>query len=448
MKRKNLHALVVLTTFTLFIACSNDIITDGSSIQKINFSIGFAEDIKTRVATDDLFAATFEEGDTIGIFIYKRNIDEEISISNNELYIDNRKMIYNGSTWQLESPIYYADDDVLLDIYAYFPYQASTAANALNYNATEEMTDLLSASVQGVRKANKQIVPLLFNHLLSMISISIDKTDDIPDFDETFNVYFHGITGGEINLETKELSNAGKEIINMIFVEADNAKRRYCRALVPAQLIESGTVFSFSQTSKGKSISQETAFTNPTNLIQGNVSQFHITLDAQTERDVIYNVYDPYPKYGNYVGMVIETYNDGINGKVISLIDLPDSQWATENYWVDAMDVWDGITNKMKVQGQENWQVVFPAFYQCALYGERWYLPAIEEAYPFLYTNVWTLNEHLLKIDGGQAIDLGRSYFTSTERSQTMVAKIYPWNGSTTDMPKWDVGKVRAFYEF
>jgi hypothetical protein len=444
-----LYALLVLLLLAFLTMCSENDITDSDAIQEINFSIGFVDNIKTRVSTDNTFSASFENGDAIGIFIYVRDPEEKSSIVNNNLYVDNRKMTYNGSVWQLESPIYYTKDDVLLDIYAYYPYRENAVADALQYNASTGMADLLSASVLGIHKTDRQTVRLFFSHLLSMIQISIDKTNNFPDFDETFSVSFHGIISGEYNLETGKISNPEKGIIQLPFIDENDTENRSCRAWIPAQQIPSDVVFSFKQTIKGEEILKETTFSNPTTFSQGEVIQFHITLDRSIAQGPVYNVYDPYPKDGDYIGMVIEVYNGGINGKVISLIDLPDSKWANnEVSWVDCVDLWAGINNLMKVQRQSNWQTRFPAFYQCALYGDRWYLPAIEEAYPFLYHKIGEINQHLLLIPGGQALDINKSYFMSTEISQRTVYKIYPKNGSTEQMPKSDTGKIRAFYEF
>ena len=450
MKKKSIYSYILIAVIlsTLFTMCSDDISSDSYSGQKINFTVGFAENINTRVATDNSFTTTFENGDAIGIFIYSRNPDEESSIDGNTLYVDNKKMIYNGTDWHLESPIYYIDNNIILDIYAYYPYRANAVANALNYNASTGMTDLLSASALGVKKTDRQTVPLLFDHLLSMVQISVDKTNIIPDFDQTFKVYFHGVLSGDYNLETKSVSNLGTGIIQLPFTGVNDPQNRSCRAWVPAQQIESEVVFSFLQTTINNEISKETIFSNPTNLTQGEVSQFQITLDHQIEKP-IYNVYDPYPKGGDYIGMVIEVYNGGRNGKVISLTDLNDSRWAdTTAFWVDCVDFWQGINNLLKVQRQSNWQRKFPAFNECASYGEGWYIPAIEEAYPFLFHKRYELNQHLFSIPGGQGISFDRSYFMSTEISQTTVYKIYPANGSTVQMPKSDIGKIRAFYEF
>jgi len=451
MKRKVffLGLLVVLLAATLLMACSKHDTINSESNENINFEVHIVENIETRVAIDNSFRSTFEAGDAIGLFIYKRNPHEESSVNNNELYINNVKMIYNGSSWQLTAPLYYPNDNTVLDIYAYYPYRVNASANALSYHAFTGMTDLLSAAALGVKKTDKQTIQLLFNHLLSMVLLSVDKTNAIPNFDGTFKAKFHGVISAMYNLETKKAYNPVKGVVALPFSNVNDALRRSCRIWVPAQQIDSEIVFSFSQTTKGVEIMQETAFENPTMLMQGNVGRFQVTLDTQVEQTPIYNLYDPYPKDGDYKGMVVEIYNGGRNGKVISLVNLPDSKWSTDEVsWADCTDRFEGINNMMKVQQKNNWQTLHPAFYECAIYGDRWYLPATEEAYPFLATNVRSINQNLLNIPGGEEISLYRSYFMSTEISQATVSKIYPDNGSTVQMPKSDFGKVRAFYEF
>ena len=451
MKRKNLYlylSFILLIIPAHFTSCSDDNIIAINSRQKINFSIDFSKNLNTRVTTDGSFSSKFDIGDKIGIFIYKRNPGEASSISSNQLYVNNIKMTYNGNTWILESPLYYINDETLLDVYAYYPYQANASASALNYNAATGMSDLLSASALGINRTNRQPVPLIFCHLLSMIHLSVDKIETLPDFNETFVVNFHGVISGEYNLETKEISNPGTGTTQMSFMDSYDTKNRICRAWVPSQLIEPGRVFSFSQTVNNKERSHETEFKESTTITQGELSQFQITLGKIIEQD-IYNVYDPYPKNGDYTGMVIETFNGGRNGKVISLIDLPDNKWSdTTVFWAYCEDKWAGISNLISIQKHDNWQNIFPAFGQCALYGEGWYLPAIEEAYPFLFFRVNEINQNILNIPGGQVVDINRSYFMSDEISQRTVSKIYPKNGSTEEMPKSDIGKIRAFYEF
>ena len=66
------------------------------------------------------------------------------------------------------------------------------------------------------------------------------------------------------------------------------------------------------------------------------------------------------------------------------------------------------------------------------------------EAYPILKTNVAVLNEYLLQIEGGEAIDLNGSYLTSTE---TTAFVVHP-NEGAKEAEKTTYNKIRAYYEF
>jgi len=444
--RKN--SIYVLLMPLLLIACLDEVMTTNeATCQKISFSIGFSNEIKIRLSTDEMFKTTFDEGDSIGIFIYKRAEEENSSIESNLLYVDNRKMTYNGNSWILESPIYYADDGSLLDIYAYYPYQEGAIAGALSYNAVSGMTDLLAASILGVRKEDK-IISLMFGHLLSLIHISIDKTETVPDFDETFYAYFHGAISGGYNLETKEINDPEKGVIEMALVGPADMLQRTYRAWVPAQQIISGTIFSFLQTSFGKEFSLSREAIEPIDLTRGWAYQSQITLDKQIEKDIEYQLYDPYPKYGSPIGIVVKITLGGRGGIVMSLRDLGSAQWSTGNWVTGATYVNDGISNKMKIQSRPDWENDHPAFKLCVSLGERWYLPALEEAYAFLYEDIGNINWHLASISGSQPIDRAISYFTSTESSASTVRKVYTGNGVTVDMGKTEYGRIRAFYEF
>ena len=219
MNKNNIYILLISL---LLMSCSDESIMNEISNQAIRFSIGFPDKINTRATTNDIFETSFEEGDEIGIFIYKRSDTQESSTENNELYINNEKMTYHAGSWQLDSLIYYPDDESVLDIYAYYPYQAAATVEELKYDALVEMNDLLTASALGMNKDVKTI-PLKFEHLLSLVHISIEKTENIPNFDETFSAYFHGIASGKYNLATKTINNPEEGYVKMTLIEIGRA---------------------------------------------------------------------------------------------------------------------------------------------------------------------------------------------------------------------------------
>ena len=444
--------MLLVPIIALFVACSDDMVAKPyhpSQQEMLSFSVAFAESTKHRGITSAWLKTFFSKNDTLGIFVYKRNAEEESSISNNDLYVNNMKMVYNGSSWQLESPIFYIDDETVFDVYAYYPYQEGATADSLAYCADTGMVDLLVSSVLSIMRTENKKVHLLFSHLLSMVHVLIDKTEITPDFDETFVAYFHGVVGGAYNLETRELGNPLSREAQMLLIETDDDTRtRSYQILVPAQQLVLAVVFSFFQTTISKEISQAKITVEPIDLVQGQISLFNTTINPIVEKDVTYSLYDPFPIYGTPVGMVIEVSADGKSGKIISLKDLETVQWATSDFWVGSSDSWDGQSNKIKMQMVSDWETTFPALQQCLTLGESWYLPSIEEAYPYLRTMVDQLNAELAKIEGGEPIDTYGTYATSTEVSQTQVRKVYVQTGDSRASPKSSPYKIRAFYEF
>ena len=440
--------IYILLTAICIAACSEEDIKITKEVsQEISFSIGFSNEANMRVTTDEQFRATFDQGDEIGIFIYKRTEGQNSSIENNQLYVNNKKMTYNGSSWQLESPIYYADDGSLLDIYAYYPYREGATATAFRYNASDEMLDLLAASALGIKEKFHSI-PLNFSHLLSLIHITVDKTDKIPNLDATFNAFFHGIVSGEYNLSTKEINKPREGIIKMTPIGLPDTLQRTYRAWIPAQQITSGMIFSFVQTSADNEFSVKKEATEPIYLLQGQVHKSEITLDREIEKGILYKLYDSYPKNGTPIGLVVKVEMGGRVGIIISLNDLGPTEWSEKHYTTRSTDKNDGISNKMRIESIPNWENDYPAFSLCTSLGPRWYLPAYNELKELLYRQMATINSRLLEIPGGSPIDINAIYLSSTEVTDTTALTITTNGGHTFTMSKEIPGLVRAFYEF
>ena len=448
MKKNKTYIITALATAMLFTACTKEMTIGITEInEEINFSIGFANDITViSKAPDVSFKTTFEKGDAIGMFAYKRNRGEENSINKNEIYANNIKMIYDGGSWISESPIYYTNDGTLLDIYVYYPYRAGANAEALGYNVSADMPNLIAVSVIGIEKINTSwAIPILFNQVFSMVHLSIDKAG-VPNLDDSSNVYFNGIIGGTYNLQTNEISNPVKGIAKMTPTGTLGRQENTYTILVPPQNIASReTIFSISQTDFGK-----WAWDTPelVTLVQEDILKFQITAESKLVEAYKYNEYDRYPKYGTPIGMVIEVYNDGRNGKVISLKDAGIAQWATgnaANLFVNSNNINDGLSNTKKIHDLENWRTNYPAF---GLLEDGWYIPSIEEANPYFNKRLTQLNNGLLKIQGGEQLDTKLAYWTSTETSSSAVRQISVPSNSTAPASKNNYYNVRAFYRF
>jgi len=267
--------------------------------------------------------------------------------------------------------------------------------------------------------------------------------------DDTFSVFFYGATGGRFNLETKEMSDTIIGITQMLLAgDADGLKRTY-RIWIPGQdLSVSRAMFSFMQTTPGNSFFTKDELVNLPMLVAGKVCRLRTTLYPPYIEDPIYQLYDAYPRNGTPIGMVIKTSIDGRNGLAISLKDVGIAPWSTQFVSTGATDIHDGISNTIKIQALENWETDYPAFSLCASLGEGWYLPSIEEAYPFIRETVDELNYYLEAIDGGEVIDVRANYLTSTEAEWNTVRRIYVWEGISTPIFKGDANKIRAFYRF
>ena len=467
-----INKIYTLLCALCLVSCSEKIetIINEEGHHGLSFSIGISStsisnEINTKTTTDSKFKTTFDNDDEIGMFIYKRSKGEEPSVDESHLYVKNVKLTLNNGNWELENPIYYPDSETLLDIYAYYPYKENTNITALEYDAHEEMNELLMVSTLGMKKSITSI-NLKFQHILSLTHITLVKDSNVPDFDENMNVYFNGVIGGKYNIVTQELTEPVTGIIKMDLAgEAGKETRGYI-AYIPEQETATGILFSIFQMTSNKEILSSKDIDQVETFTRGEVRLFYIRIKQEIEKDITYDVYDLYPKYGTPVGMVIEVYNGGRNGKVISLKDTDSVAWAiTEamSYTTDATDFNDGITNKMKIQSLDNWEENYPAFKACIMYGERWYLPGIGEMQWFMTDNTVGNDYRLSAINdrlrnhstarpelGIELIGWEASYFSSTESNDPEKAvKLYigrPY--ATKDEPKDWRYPVRPFYEF
>ena len=457
----NVNKIYTFFFVLCFISCSDEIETKNEEISnQIKFLVGTPNITNTRVSTGSDFTTTFEEGDVIGIFIYNRNEGEEPSIDENELYVNNIKFTYKNGNWKLERPIYYPDSKKLLDIYAYYPYKHDADVHSMEYNAHVEMVELLMASVIGTKKSENAIM-LEFQHMLSLAHITLTKDNNVPDFDENLCVYFNGVIGGKYNIATQMLTEPITGIIQMDLAgEASKTTRGYI-AYIPEQEVARGILFSIFQMTSNKEILSSKDVEQPEAFTRGKIKVFSIRIKQEISKNIVYNQFDLYPAYGIPVGMVVETFNGGKNGKVISLKNIEGVKWGPMDVNTGARDINDGITNKMKIQSLENWEEDYPAFKVCNDYGERWYLPSIGDLRWFMTNNtVWngnflsTINANLERHKANnseldiQLINVNQSYFSSTESDNNNAMKLYPVNGTNIGEPKDWAYFVRPFYDF
>ena len=463
----NVDRIYMFLFVLCLVSCSEEIETQINEEEnsRIRFFAGVSNGVEMRASINTEFKTAFEENDSIGLFIYKRSVGEEPSINKNLVHSSNIKLVYKNGNWELDSPLYYPGSKRLLDIYAYYPYKEDAEVHALEYDAGKEMKELMIASVIGVEKSENAII-LQFGHTQSMTHVTLTKDNTVPSFDESLEVYFNGIVGGKYNIATRELAEPITGIIKMnLLGDVYEDLRRYI-AFVPEQEASPGILFSIFQMTSDKTILSSKDIDHYETFTRGEVKFFRIRIKQEISKDIVYGLYDLYPRYGTPVGMVIEVYGQGKNGKVISLKNVERTAWAVPNaveYVTGATDYNDGISNKMKVQTIENWEVNYPAFKACVEYGERWYLPCIGEMQWFL-TNTYNNGNRLSTINNNlnrhkdsnpgliiETVHLNQSYFSSTESwvDSTRAVKLY--TGGSFDTPhepkEWEY-YIRPFYEF
>ena len=448
-----------------FASCSEEVEINEEKGDCILFSAGVSNGVGTRFSIGRDFKAVFGEGDSVGLFIYKRGEDEESSIDDNLVHGSNIKLTYKNGGWELETPIYYPGSKRVLDVYAYYPYKKDAEVHTLEYNADKEMNELLIASAIGVRRSEDAIM-LDFRHTQSMVHITLTRESNVPPFDESMDVYFNGVVGGKYNIATRELVDPITGTIEMSLLGDANRDERYYVAFVPEQEVAPGILFSIFQMTSDKTILSSKDIDFPEMFTRGEVKLFRIRIRQEISKDILYGMYDLYPRYGTPVGMVIEVYGQGKNGKVISLKNVGKIAWAVPDaagYATGATDYNDGITNKMKVQAIEGWEDNYPAFKACVEYGERWYLPCIGEMQWFL-TNTYTNGSRLTAINnnliwhsndnpelGIEVVYSNESYFSSTESWVDPARAVKLYTGGSFDTPhdskEWEY-YIRPFYEF
>lgn len=169
-----------------------------------------------------------------------------------------------------------------------------------------------------------------------------------------------------------------------------------------------------------------------------------------------YNVGDYYPDADDSstaVGVVFQTTNGGVHGKVISL-DETTTQWSTVNNYLIIDDYNDGAANTKIIMEQAEAATKYPATAWCVAKGTGWYLPAMGELEEFgriLRANVTTYNTKFTNA-GGTAIGLAWEedyYWTSNtdDSGGNSAISFYGGGGGMLTSGK-DNCRVRACYVY
>lgn len=166
-----------------------------------------------------------------------------------------------------------------------------------------------------------------------------------------------------------------------------------------------------------------------------------------------YNVGDYYPDADDSstaIGVVFQTTNGGVHGKVISL-DETTAQWSTVNHYFTANNYNDGAANTKIIMEQAEAATKYPAAAWCVAKGTGWYLPAEGELREF--GKIWDANATTYNTKftnaGGTAINLNsfENYYwiSSTNSGRDSAVTFKGAKMSTSEKENY---KVRACYAY
>lgn len=180
-------------------ACSRT--TDNEPLNAIEFNIGFPATKATSTA--------FEDGDAFSLYAVEWQGDVQVPLQVSGNYINNEKIVYNGTDWTpMTRSLYWSDNPC--DFYAIYPYQddiSSISAYPFDLFTEQndggyEASDLLFASAQKVSRESGA-VSLQFKHMMSKLVVQLIKGEnfdgDIPD-DVVTHIY-NTTTSCQVNCE-------------------------------------------------------------------------------------------------------------------------------------------------------------------------------------------------------------------------------------------------------
>lgn len=167
----------------------------------------------------------------------------------------------------------------------------------------------------------------------------------------------------------------------------------------------------------------------------------------KSPEEKIYQVGDFYDD-GQKQGVVVEVFDDGKSGKMMSLTQATYLQWSVEaETATGATDPTNGQNNQRRIEQMADWRTAYPAFAWCADLGEGWYLPAVQEVERLKMDRATRVKvNEVLKAKGAEMI--ADFYWSSTESTASEAWYLMRQNGFTRERPKTNYLYVRAFATF
>lgn len=167
-------------------ACSGEDIDSSKTKESSPLSIRFKGEIAHITETKAIIEnGTMPDNAQVGIFAWghnKNNANSDSTIRNdlnNTLYTKSA----NNELVSAAHAHYPVNADTLLNIYAYYPFQAgATDIHRIPFNLSSQL-DILAATpvLNKGKESAEQNVNLEFNHVLSAITLQIRKADDIKE---------------------------------------------------------------------------------------------------------------------------------------------------------------------------------------------------------------------------------------------------------------------------
>ncbi|AEC02837.1 fimbrillin family protein [Parasphaerochaeta coccoides] len=201
-KGRFLTVLVFLLPLFLVIGCDpNARFTYGDDPALISISASIVTADNSRAVTSADHTTTFEEGDTIGVFAFKRTVDGEKTTAATHVYINNVSFTYTNVNsqmkWVAPTSYSYPTDGTKLDFYAYYPYNSSYSVPAVpvpiaftvqtdqKQDGNYEASDIMSAAThltktEGLSVGDK--VELNFKHKFALVEIQFIVPDSIDSY--------------------------------------------------------------------------------------------------------------------------------------------------------------------------------------------------------------------------------------------------------------------------
>ena len=165
---KNSSSFLLAAALLLAVACSND--PCEVTIPEIQQpqSIRISPTIQSRVTETH-----FDAGDAIGLTVRRQS---------GETYLDNVRLLYDGTCFEAEKVLWYAESDEASTLVAVYPYLSNTLPRTFSVRADQsgagyDASNLIAACNAAV-KPSKESVRMQFRHLLTRIEIEVQAAGD------------------------------------------------------------------------------------------------------------------------------------------------------------------------------------------------------------------------------------------------------------------------------